>query len=58
MKETLFVCLVEENSSPNAAIMETFQMTKLRESLFFRSMPQRFRSNMAAPAACILIENT
>jgi hypothetical protein len=39
MKETLFVCLVEENSSSYAAIMKTFQMTKLRRSFLTRSMP-------------------
>jgi hypothetical protein len=58
MKETLFVCLGEGNSRSYAAIMETFQMTKLRGMLVVRSMPQMFRPNNAAPAACNLIENT
>jgi hypothetical protein len=55
MKEALFVCPAEENSSSNAAIMETFLMTKLRKSFFILPMSQRLRSNMAAPAACILM---
>jgi hypothetical protein len=58
MKETLFVRLLEGNSSSYAATMETLQMIKHRESVFIRTFPQCLDSDLAAPVACILIENT
>jgi hypothetical protein len=58
MKETLFVCLDEENNRIYAATMEPFVMRKRRQSLLLHLMLQRFGPNMAATAAAIPIENT
>jgi hypothetical protein len=58
MKETLFVCLDEENDRIYAATMEPFVMRKHRQSLLLHLMLQRFGPIMAATAAYILIENT